>query len=126
MYVLYSIGTILIMLGIVDLLYFGYKKYLSYLSQKSGQDRGEASLLYPSAFLIGCLIRIFFYAKDVTFLILLKETFLWGLLALLIIFNILVIKNRIKITKKEVAAFKNIEKSDGEKLFKDKKNINKD
>ena len=123
MYVLYSIGVMFIMLCIVDLIYFGYKKYIEIISKKSGQNREDnVPLLYPSIFLIGCLIRIIFYAKDVTFLILLKETFLWGMLALLIIFNILVIKNRIGMAKKDISIFKNIEKSDGEKLFKKKNN----
>ena len=123
MYVLYSIGVMFIMLCIVDLIYFGYKKYIEIISKKSGQNReNNVPLLYPSIFLIGCLIRIIFYAKDVTFLILLKETFLWGMLALLIIFNILVIKNRVGRAKKDISIFKNIEKSDGEKLFKKKNN----
>lgn len=123
MYLLYSIGVMFIMLCVVDLIYFGHKKYLEFVSKKSGQDReNNVSLLYPSIFLIGCLIRVIFYAKDVTFLILLKETFLWGLLALLIVFNVLVIKNRIGRAKKDVSMFKNIEKSDGEKLFKKKNN----
>ena len=123
MYVLYSIGVMFIMLCIVDLIYFGYKKYIEIISKKSGQNREDnVPLLYPSIFLIGCLIRIIFYAKDVTFLILLKETFLWGMLALLIIFNILVIKNRVGRAKKDISIFKNIEKSDGEKLFKKKNN----
>ena len=123
MYVLHSIGVMFIMLCIVDLIYFGYKKYIEIISKKSGQNREDnVPLLYPSIFLIGCLIRIIFYAKDVTFLILLKETFLWGMLALLIIFNILVIKNRVGRAKKDISIFKNIEKSDGEKLFKKKNN----
>lgn len=123
MYILYSIGIMFIMFCIVDLVYFGYKKYLEFVSKRSGQKRDEnISLLYPSVFLVGCLIRIIFYGKDITFLILLKETFLWGLLALLIIFNVLAVKNRMGSAKKEISKFKNIEKSDGEKLFKKKNN----
>jgi len=123
MYIVYSIGIMFIMFCIVDLVYMGYKKYLEFVSKKSGQKRDEnVSLLYPSVFLVGCLIRILFYEKNVAFLILFKETFLWGLLALLIIFNIIVIKNRISSAKKDISIFKNIEKSDGEKLFKKRNN----
>ena len=59
--------------------------------------------------------------KSVGFLILLKDTFLFGLLAVLIIVNIIVVKNRLSITKSEIIKLKDIEKSDGEKLFSDKK-----
>lgn len=123
MYVLYSIGVILIMLTIVDAIYFGHKKYIEYVNKKSGQNREtQSSLLYPGAFLVGGLLRIFLMAKDVTFLILLKESCLFGLLVLLVIFNIWAVKNKFNHGKYSIEKFKNIERRDGEKLFTDKDN----
>ena len=121
MYVLKSIGVILIALTIIDAIYFLYKKYLEFVSKKSGQKReSNISLLYPAAFLIGCIVRIFTYSNDATFFILLKESLLWGMLAILIIANISVIKKKFKNIGKDVFKLKDIEKSDGEKLFKKK------
>ena len=70
---------------------------------------------------MGCLFRIIVMDKSVGFLILLKDTFLFGLLAVLIIVNIIIVKNRLSVTKSEIIKLKDIEKSDGEKLFSDKK-----
>ena len=124
MYWLYSIGVMAIVLTIVDIVYLLQKKYAEYLSKKSGQTREFKSIpIYLGAFLLGSILRILFFAKDVTFFILLKDSILFGLLALLVIANIKVIKNRIIDTKKGFGDLKNIEKSDGTKLFskKDKK-----
>ena len=44
--------------------------------------------------------------KSVGFLILLKDTFLFGLLAVLIIVNIIVVKNRLSVTKSEIIKLK--------------------
>ena len=124
MYWLYSIGVMAIVLTIVDIVYLLQKKYAEYLSKKSGQTREFKSIpIYLGAFLLGSILRILFFAKDVTFFILLKDSILFGLLALLVIANIKVIKNRIIDTTKGFGDLKNIEKSDGTKLFskKDKK-----
>jgi hypothetical protein len=127
MYWLYALGVMAIVLSIVDLVYFLQKKYAEYLSRKSGQNREFKGIaIYLGAFLLGALLRILFFAKDVTFLILLKDSILFGMLAFLIIANIKVIKNRLIDTKREFANLKNIEKSDGSKLFskKNKKDDN--
>ena len=122
MYWLYSLGVMLIMLTLVDIVYFFQKKYTEYVTKKSGQERTFKYIIqYLGTFILGCLFRIIVMDKSVGFLILLKDTFLFGLLAVLIIVNIIVVKNRLSITKSEIIKLKDIEKSDGEKLFSDKK-----
>lgn len=123
MYWLYSLGVILIMLTLVDIVYFLQKKYTDYVTRKSGQQRTFKYIIYYlGTFIVGCLFRIIVMDKSVGFLILLKDTFLFGLLAVLIIVNIIVVKNRLSVTKSEIIKLKDIEKSDGEKLFSDKNN----
>ena len=122
MYWLYSLGVMLIMLTLVDIVYFLQKKYTEYVTKKSGQERTFKYIIhYLGTFILGCLFRIIVMDKSVGFLILLKDTFLFGLLAVLIIVNIIVVKNRLSVTKSEIIKLKDIEKSDGEKLFSDKK-----
>ena len=124
MYWLYAVGVMAIILTIVDIVYLLQKKYAEYLSRKSGQTREfKGVAIYLGAFLLGSILRILFFAKDVTFFILLKDSILFGLLALLLIANIKVIKNRITDTKKGFGDLKNIDRRDGTKLFskKDKK-----
>lgn len=124
MYWLYALGVMAIILTIVDVVYFLQKKYAEYLSKKSGQTREfKGVTIYLGAFLLGSILRILFFAKDVTFFVLLKDSILFGLLAFLVIANIKVVKNRIIDTKKEFRDLKNLEKSDGTKFFskKDKK-----
>ena len=122
MYWLYSLGVMLIMLTLVDIVYFFQKKYTEYVTKKSGQERTCKYIIhYLGTFILGCLFRIIVMDKSVGFLILLKDTFLFGLLAVVIIVNIIVVKNRLSITKSEIIKLKDIEKSDGEKLFSDKK-----
>lgn len=126
MYVLQAIGILFIMVGIVDIIYSLYKKYIEYVSNKSGYKREiNLSLVYPGAFLIGGLVRIIIFEKDVSFLILLKDSVLWGLLLMLIVYNIVIIKRRFTRAKGDFQRFKDIERSDGEKLFSKKNKDNK-
>lgn len=126
MYVLQAIGILFIMVGIVDIIYSLYKKYIEYVSKKSGCKREiNLSLVYPGAFLIGGLVRIIIFEKDVSFLILLKDSVLWGLLLMLIVYNIVIIKRRFTRAKGDFQRFKDIERSDGEKLFSKKNKDNK-
>ena len=125
MYVLQSVGVLFIMLCLIDGVYTLYKKYIEFVSKKSGQKREmKLSFLYPGAFLIGGLLRIILSDKSVSFLLLLKDSILWGLLIVLIIYNIFIIKNRILRTKTELVKFKDIERSEGEKLFQKKNDKN--
>ena len=127
MYILQSIGVLLIMFCVVDIIYSLYKKYIDYVSKKSGYKRDiNLSLVYPGAFLIGGLVRIIIFEKNVSFLILLKDSILWGLLLMLIIYNVVIIKRRFTRAKGDIQRFKEIERSDGEKLFSKKNKNNKE
>lgn len=126
MYILYSVGVLLILCLVIDLVYVIYKKIIEHINAKSGRQREiKIPIGYMITFLCCALARIIILSKNVSFFVLFKESFLFGLLGLLVIFNVKTIKSRFNHAKTEISTFKNLEKKDGEKVFQSKKDNEK-
>lgn len=122
MQIIYSIISILILLLTIDFVYFSYKKIVQYINKKKELNFViSIKARYPALFLIGGLTSVILYNKSNIFLEILKSSFLFGMLFVMVYLNVVVMKRILFRTKGNIQNIKKIEKGGIVNLFKKKK-----